>query len=157
MVLVVQFLLFLYEHKLHKVVIGLVVLHLVVVDQTMPWSQLLILVVVKSLDQILVRNTTTILHSMIEISWLNISRKSHNYYRWICSKNNRARVNTRRVCVTVFPFTSRMPTQSTVGTFCANQSSWKSRWYLANCRLEFTSCVAVTEQTSNKWLLLRCH
>ena len=37
MVLVVQFLLFLYQHKLHKVAIGLVVLHLVVVvDQTMP-------------------------------------------------------------------------------------------------------------------------
>ena len=36
MVLVVQFSLFYYQHKLHKVVLGLVVLHLVVVDQTMP-------------------------------------------------------------------------------------------------------------------------
>ena len=36
MVHVVQFLLFYYQHKLHMVVFGLVVLLLVVVDQTMP-------------------------------------------------------------------------------------------------------------------------
>ena len=36
MVLFVQFLLFLNQHKLHMVVFGFVVLHLDVVDQTMP-------------------------------------------------------------------------------------------------------------------------
>ena len=36
MVLVVQFLLFLNQHKLHMVVFGFVVLLVVVVDQTMP-------------------------------------------------------------------------------------------------------------------------
>ena len=125
----------------------------------MPWSQLWVsLVVVKVLTKYQ-SEIPQIHHSTIEISWLNISRKSQQlfifiYYRWICSKNNRARVNTIRVCVTVF-LSRRGCNKVPEALFVQTNFSIKSRWYSANCRLEFTSCVAVTEQTSNKWLLLR--
>ena len=66
-------------------------------------------------------------HSMIEISWLQSVGNLNNYYRWICSKNNRARVNTRRVCVTVF--LSRRGCNQVPEALFVQTNSWKSRWF----------------------------